>query len=332
MAEIGYSFSSEEFGPNRLVDLARRAEDSGFGFGFISDHFHPWTTRQGHSPFVWPVIGGIAGATRNFALGTGVTCPLIRIHPAIIAQAAATSACMMPGRFMLGLGTGENLNEHVTGARWPGPIERLEMLREAIELIRMMLEGGNHTKHGKHYTVQDAEIFTLPASSPPILIAASGNDSAELAGECGDGLISTKPNKEVVEAFERAGGKGKPKYGQLTVCWAEREEDARRIAHEVWPNAALSGINQELPSPYYFEQAAKNVDASQVAERVICGPDPRRHVEAIEEYVKAGFDHIYVHQVGEDQEGFMQFYGREILDHFAKMNGHRAESREHSAD
>ena len=328
MPAIGYSFSSEEFGPKRLVELAERAEQMGFEYGLISDHFHPWITRQGHSPFVWPVIGGIAHATRNFAIGTGVTCPLIRIHPVIIAQAAATAACMMPGRFMLGLGTGENLNEHITGMRWPGPIERLEMLREAIELIRLMLKGGNHTRHGKHYTVQDAEIFTLPDQPPPLLIAAAGKEAAELAGQLGDGLVSTRPIKELVETFERTGGKGKPKYGQVTVCWAKREEDARRTAFEIWPTAALSGINQELPSPYYFEQAAKPVTEDKVAEEIPCGPDPRKHIGAIQEYVDAGFDHIYVHQVGPDQEGFMEFYRREILPHFSPIregvpeNGH----------
>jgi G6PDH family F420-dependent oxidoreductase len=325
MPEIGYSLSSEEFGPNRLVELAKRAEDAGFGFGMVSDHFHPWIRRQGHSPFVWPVVGGIAQATRRFLLGTGVTCPLIRIHPAIIAQAAATAACMMQGRFMLGLGTGENLNEHVTGARWPGTIERLEMLREAIDLIRLLLNGGNHTRHGKHYTVQDAEIFTLPDTPLPILVAAANNDAAELAGEMGDGLVSTKPDKGMVEAFHRAGGSGKPKYGQLTVCWARTEADARRTAHEIWPTSALSGINQELPSPYYFEEAAKAVDEEQVAQRIICGPDPRKHIEAIQKYLDVGFDHIYVHQVGEDQEGFMQFYAHEILGQFVRMNGRRAD-------
>ena len=195
------------------------------------------------------------------------------------------------------------------------------MLREVIHLIRLMTTKGNHTRHGKHYTVQDAEIFTLPDNPPPILVAAANNDAAELAGEMGDGLVSTRPDKEVVEAFHRAGGRGKPKYGQLTVCWARNEADARHTAHEIWPTSALSGINQELPSPYYFEEAAKAVDEKQVAQRIICGPDPREHIEAIQKYLDAGFDHIYVHQVGEDQEGFMQFYRHEILGHFARLSG-----------
>lgn len=320
MLQIGYSFSSEEFGPQQLVEQARKVEDAGFTFGFISDHFHPWTRRQGHSPFVWPVIGAIANATKNLALGTGVTCPLFRIHPAIIAQAAATAACMMPGRFMLGLGTGENLNEHITGARWPDSIERLEMLREAIGLIRLLMDGKNHTRRGKHFRVHDAQLFTVPDELPPILIAAAGKEAAKLGTELGDGLISTRPNRELVEAFETAGGNGKPKYGQLTVCWARREDDARRTAREVWPTAAMSGVNTELPSPFFFEEATKVVTEEQVAQRIVCGPDPQKHIDAIQKYADAGFDHVYVHQVGPEQDGFMQFYRREILDHFARMN------------
>ena len=316
MARIGYSLSSEEFGPLELVDYAKRAEDMGFGFAFISDHFHPWTTRQGHSPFVWSVIGGIARATGKLALATGVTCPLIRMHPAIVAQAAATSACMMPGRFMLGLGTGENLNEHITGARWPVSTERLRMLKEAIDVIRMLLRGGNHDHHGRYYTVEDAQLFTVPDEPPPILVASVGTGSAKLAGECADGLVSTVPNREVVQAFDSAGGKNKPKYGQLTVCWARSEEQARRTALEIWPTAAVSGVTTELPSPWYFEQVSKEVDEKRIAENVICGPDPAKHTGAIKEFFEAGFDHVYVHQIGPEQEGFMQFYNREILRQF----------------
>src|SRR5919197_3640295 len=188
MAQLGYALASEDWGPSDLVDLARRAEEAGFEYALISDHIHPWTDKQGSSPFVWSVIGAIARATERLRLGTGVTCPTIRIHPVIVAQAAATSQVMMEGRFFLGLGTGEELNEHVTGARWPGPQERLDMLEEAIELLRLLWEGGYQSHYGKHYSVEQARIFTLPDEPPPIAVAAAQSSAAELAGRLGDAL------------------------------------------------------------------------------------------------------------------------------------------------
>ncbi|HXV41848.1 MAG TPA: TIGR03557 family F420-dependent LLM class oxidoreductase [Anaerolineae bacterium] len=317
MAEIGYALSSEEHNPNDLVQYARRAEEMGFSFALISDHFHPWVDRQGHSPFVWSVIGGIAQATRRLRLGTGVTCPTIRIHPAIIAQAAATASTMMPGRFFLGLGTGENLNEHILGDRWPSHDVRLEMLEEAVEVIRLLWQGGVQSYWGFHYTVENARLYTLPEQLPPIMIAAGGPASAEVAGQLGDGLISTAPDKEIVKGFEAAGGAGKPHYGQLTVCWAEDEAQAKRTAYEIWPNAGLKGeLSQELPMPAHFEQAAKMINEEAVAQDVICGPDPERHIEGIKKFIDAGYEHVYIHQVGPDQEGFFQFYKKEILPGF----------------
>jgi G6PDH family F420-dependent oxidoreductase len=317
MAEIGYALSSEEHNPNDLVQYARRAEETGFSFALISDHFHPWVDRQGHSPFVWSVIGGIAQATQRLRLGTGVTCPTIRIHPAIIAQAAATAGAMMPGRFFLGLGTGENLNEHILGDRWPSHDVRLEMLEEAVEVIRLLWQGGVQSYWGFHYTVENARLYTLPEQLPPIMIAASGSAAAEIAGQCGDGLISTSPDKEVVKEFEAAGGAGKPHYGQLTVCWAEDEAQAKRTAYEIWPNAGLKGeLSQELPMPAHFEQAAQMINEEAVAQRVICGPDPQRHIEGIKKFFDAGYEYVYIHQVGPDQEGFFQFYKKEILPSF----------------
>ncbi len=311
--EIGYALSSEETSPNDLVDFAVRAEDSGFSFALISDHFHPWIDAQGQSPFVWSVIGGIARATRKLRLGTGVTCPTVRIHPAIIAQAAATSACMMPGRFFLGVGSGEKLNEHITGSRWPEVDVRLEMLAEAVEVIRLLWEGGNKSHHGRHYTVENARIYTLPDEPIPLYVAAGGEKAGELAGKIGDGLIGTSPGPHM-EAFDRAGGREKPKYGQITVCYASGEAEARRTALEWWPNAALDGeLNQELPSPGHFKQATSWVDEDAIAGRIICGPDPQKHIDRLREYADGGFTHIYVHQVGPDQEGFFEFYEREIL-------------------
>jgi coenzyme F420-dependent glucose-6-phosphate dehydrogenase len=314
MLEIGYALSSEEHPPNDLVRYARRAEDVGFTFALISDHYHPWIDRQGHSPLVWSVIGGIAQVTQRLVLGTGVTCPTMRIHPAIIAQAAATSAAMMPGRFFLGVGTGENLNEHILGDRWPPHDVRLEMLEEAVEIIRLLWEGGMQTYRGFYYVVENARIYTLPDQLPPILVAASGSRMAEAAGHIGDGMITTAPEVDLLKQFDAGGGAGKPRYGQLTVCWAPDEATARRIAFEYWPTAAVQGeLTQELPTPAHFEQAAMMVDEEEVAQAIVCGPDPERHVAGVKEFAEAGYDHVYIHQIGPDQEGFFRFYEREVL-------------------
>jgi G6PDH family F420-dependent oxidoreductase len=312
--ELGYALSSEEHSPNDLVAAARRAEETGFTFALISDHYHPWVDAQGESPFVWSVIGGIAQVTEKLRLGTGVTCPTIRIHPAIVAQAAATSQVMMEGRFFLGVGTGEELNEHVTGSPWPGPQKRLEMLEEAIEVLRLLWQGGYQSHYGKHYTVEQARIYTLPEEPPPIAIAAAQPRAAELAGRAGDGLVGVSPDSDIVEQFEQAGGNGKPRYAQITVCYAESEAEAKKTAREVWPNGGLEGpLGQELAIPEHYEAAAQLVSEDDVAETVICGPDPERHLEAIREHEQAGFTHVYVHQVGPDQESFFRFYADKIL-------------------
>ena len=317
MPQIGYALSSEEHLPNDLVRFAAQAEKAGFGYAVISDHYHPWVDVQGESPFVWSVIGGITQATKRLRLGTGVTCPTMRIHPAIVAHAAATSAAMMPGRFFLGVGTGENLNEHILGRHWPAPDERLEMLEEAVEVIRLLWEGGYQTHRGKHYRVENARLYTLPDEPPEIYVAASQPLAAELAGRIGDALVTVAPDEVIVERFEASGGVGKPKLGQAHVCWAKTEKEARRTAYEIWPNGGLQGaLSQELPLPEHFEQAAKMVTEDDVAESVVCGPDPERHKEQIREFEAAGYDHVYVHQVGPDQQGFLNFYAREILPEF----------------
>jgi coenzyme F420-dependent glucose-6-phosphate dehydrogenase len=316
--ELGYAMSSEEHEPLELVEHARRAEASGFTYALISDHFHPWIDAQGESPFVWSVLGGIAQATTELRVGTGVTCPMIRMHPAIVAHAAATTAAMLPGRFFLGVGTGENLNEHVLGDRWPPTFVRREMLREAVEVMRTLWRGELTSFLGSYYTVENARLYTLPETAPEVIVAASGPEAAELAGEIGDGLVATAPEKELVATFEQAGGGGKPRFAQLTVCWAEDEAEALATAHRVWPNAGLKGtLTQELPLPSHFEQAVEMVTEADTAEMVVCGPDSDRHREAVQQYVDAGFDHVYVHQVGADQEGFMRFYEREIIPSFA---------------
>lgn len=314
MPEFGYALSSEEHGPCELVRFAQAAETAGFDFALISDHFHPWMDSQGQSPFAWTVIGAVAQATRRLRLGTGVTCPMMRYHPAIVAQAAATAAGLMPGRFFLGVGTGENLNEHILGEGWPSASVRLDMLEEAIEVIRRLWDGGELTFEGTYYTVDHARLYTLPAELPPLFVAAAGSQAAELAGKVGDGLITTAPQKEVVDGFTAAGGHGKPRYGQVTVCWAADEASARKTARSWWASGAIPGeLGQELPLPRHFEQATQMVREEDVASSIVCGPELSKHVGAIQKFVEAGVDHVYVHQVGPDQDGFFNFYANEVL-------------------
>ena len=311
---VGYTLSSEEHGPRELVGNAVAAEEAGFDFLMVSDHYHPWTDRQGHSPFVWSVLGALAETTERVAIGTGVTCPIGRIHPVILAQAAATATILLEGRFRFGVGTGEALNEHVTGDRWPPIDERLDRLEEAIAVMRELWEGGTTTHRGSHFTVQQARVYDLPEHPPPVLVAAKGDRATELAGRVGDGLIAVAPDADTVDGFERAGGSGKPRYGQVHVCWAEDEAAARRTAHEWWPNAAIGGeLGLELPLPRHFEQAAETVREEDLAKTVVCGPDPDRHIEAIRQFADAGFDHVWVHQIGPDQRGFLRFYQDQVL-------------------
>jgi len=317
MTLLGYALSSEEHTPNDLVRNARRAEEVGFDFALISDHYHPWVEAQGHSPFVWSVIGGIAQVTERLRLGTGVTCPTVRIHPAIIAQAAATAAAMMDGRFFLGVGTGENLNEHIFGDHWPPHPLRLEMLEEAVELIRLLWEGESTTFYGEYYMVEDARLFTLPNVPPPIMVAASGPKTIEAAGRIGDGFIGLSPKSEQIQQFQDAGGNDKPCYGQVTVCWAESEAEAKAIVSTVWPNSGLTGqLSQDLRTVAHFEQAVKMLSQEQRTENIVCGPDAQKHMDSISEFIDAGYDHIYIHQIGPDQEGFFSFYQEEILPGF----------------
>lgn len=314
MTEFGYTLSCEEHGPRPLVEWAQRAEEAGFEFAIASDHYHPWTDRQGNAPFVWSLLGGVAMTTRRLRVGTGVTCPIIRQHPAIVAQAAATVAAMMPGRFFLGVGTGERLNEHVSGEHWPSAPVRREMLAEAIEIIRELWEGGLVDYHGAYFTVEDARIYTRPERLPPIYVAAAGIEAAELAGRIGDGFISTAPERELVRAFDAAGDGQRPHYAQIHVCYADDEAQARKTAHARWPNAALSGeLGSQLALPRQYMQATKTVSEDDVAAVVVCGPDPERHLAMIRKYEDAGFDHIWFHQIGDDQESFFRFYEEQVL-------------------
>jgi coenzyme F420-dependent glucose-6-phosphate dehydrogenase len=312
MAEIGYNLSSEEHPPRDLVRFAKLAEDRGFTFAAISDHYHPWIDRQGQSPFVWSVIGAISQATSTLRLGTGVTCPTFRVHPAIVAQAAATAAALMPGRFFLGLGSGENLNEHILGDHWPPAPVRQEMLAEAVDVIRQLWEGGDQSFDGQYYTVENARIYTLPDEPPPIVLAAGGPSAAELAAQVADGIWAIAPKGELLDTYRQAGGTG-PRYGQVKLCWAADEDQARKTVLEWWPNAGIGGeLAQELPLPRHFEQAAALVTPEALAEKIPMGPDPEPVVDAVAAFVDAGFDHVYLHQIGPDQEGFFDFFTREL--------------------
>jgi len=314
MVQLGYTLSSEEFRPRELAEQARRAEEVGFTYALISDHFHPWLDSQGESPFVWSTLGGVAMATERLVLGTGVTCPIIRYPPAILAQAVATIADMLPGRFFLGVGTGEYLNEHITGEHWPPISLRQEMLVEAVDIMRELWDGGYTTHYGDFYTVENARIYTLPEELPPVYVAAAGTESAQLAGAIGDGLISTAPDAETVQTFDQSGGEGKPKYGQMTVCWGKDEEQAKKTATEIWGYTALPGqLSQELALPAYFEQATQIITPEEATKHIVCGPDTQKYIDQIQTYADAGFTHVYIHQIGPDQEGFLTFAQRELL-------------------
>jgi G6PDH family F420-dependent oxidoreductase len=314
---IGYTLSSEERGPATLVEDAVGAEAAGFEFALASDHYHPWIDAQGESPFVWSTLGAVARATDKLRVGTGVTCPTMRLHPAIVAQAAATTAVMFDGRFFLGVGTGERLNEHVLGDRWPPHHVRLEMLAEAVEVIRELWGGELSSHDGEHYTVENARLYTVPDEPPPIAVAAGGPETAELAGRLGDALVSTAPDADVVEAFADTAGEDARRYAQVTVCWADSADEARETVHERWPNGALPGeLGQELSTPTHFEQAVELVSEDDAVEHVPCGPDADDHVEAIQAFVDAGFDHVYVHQIGPAQAEAQEFYAAEVLPSF----------------
>ena len=246
-------------------------------------------------------------------MGTGVTCPILRTHPAIVAQAAATAAAMMPGRFFLGVGTGENLNEHVIGAGWPPVDVRREMLAEAVSVLRLLWRGGVQSHRGTYFTVDRARVYTLPRRPPPIMVAGSGPLAARLAGRIGDGFVTTDPDPALLRTFRRAGGRGKPSFVEVTVCWAKSEREARRRAHEIWRLAALEGaLFTEIALPEHFEAAFKPITEDQVADAVVCGPDASRYLDAIRKATRAGYDQVCLHHVGPDQEGFIRFFEREI--------------------
>jgi G6PDH family F420-dependent oxidoreductase len=309
--EIGLFITTEEHAPPAVLDTAQRAEDAGFETLWISDHFHPWLDTQGESPFVWTLVGAI-GATTRLRVTTAVTCPIMRIHPAVLAQAAATTAALMPGRFRFGIGTGEALNEHILGDKWPIAPVRLQMLEEAVALMRRLWSGESVTEHGTHFTVENARLYTLPEQPPEVLVSAFGPKAIEVAARIADGFVTTSPDADGLQSYREQGGRG-PAQAGLKVCWAPDEDAARQLAFERWATTGVPGqLSQDLPTPEHFQQAIENVTVDMVAESISCGPDPDVHEAAIREYLDAGFDEVYVSQVGPDQQGFIDFYRKEL--------------------
>jgi G6PDH family F420-dependent oxidoreductase len=312
MTQFGLTLSSEEHQPERLVEIAELAEESGFDFVSISDHYHPWVDAQGHSPFVWSVLGAIAASTESIDVAVGVTCPIMRIHPAVLAQATATTARLLDGRFTWGVGTGEALNEHILGDRWPPAPKRLEMLQEAVEIVRRLWEGDSVSHEGRHFVVENARVYDPPRHAPPVIVSAFGLQAAAVAARCGDGLWVSGPDEDVICRWRDEGGSG-PVYNQLTVCWAEDRDDAIELAHRTWPNSAVPGqLSQDLPTPTHFEQASSTVTPEMISDSIPCGPDPAPIAAEARKALEAGVDHLYFHQIGDDQEGFCRLWREEL--------------------
>jgi G6PDH family F420-dependent oxidoreductase len=312
MTQFGYFLSAEELSPEQLLKTAKLAEQAGFDRIWVSDHYHPWTREQGESAFVWSVLGALA-VTTNLRMTTAVTCPTDRIHPAVLAQATATLASLAPGRFAFGVGSGERLNEHILGGGWPPAEIRLQRLEEAIAVIRRLWTGETVTHRGDHYMVDAAKVFSLPADPPPILVSGFGPAATELAAKIGDGYINTSPSADLVQKYRDAGGKGVTQGG-TKICWAASADDAAKTAYRLWGHEVVGGqAAQDLPSWVEFEQLAEASSPEEIAETVPCGPDPGRAADSIRQYVDAGFDEVYISQMGPDQEGGIRFLVDEVL-------------------
>jgi G6PDH family F420-dependent oxidoreductase len=310
---IGYFLSSEEYTPAELIEQARGAERAGFSALWISDHYHPWVDAQGQSPFVWSTIGALSQVCA-LPITTAVTCPTVRIHPAVIAQAAATSAVLTGGRFRLGVGTGEALNEHIFGDAWPEADVRLEMLEEAVEILRQLWKGGFVSYRGKHYTVENARVYTLPEKPVEILVSGFGPKSIEVAARIGDGYVSTMPDGDAVQRFRDSGGGQRTCQAGFKAAFAATEDEGARIAYEKWPNSGVPGeLSQVLPSPKHFEQAAQLVTQDMVKESFVCGNDPSAHLEMIDKFAQAGFDEVYVANTGPNWQGLFDLYAERVL-------------------
>jgi G6PDH family F420-dependent oxidoreductase len=320
MLQFGYKLMSEEHGPVDLVANAARAEDAGFDFVSISDHFHPWLEAQGHSPFAWSVLGAIAQATKRVGITTGLTCPIIRYHPAIIAQAAATVALLSGNRFTLAVGAGERLNEHITGARWPSTPERHAMLGEAIDIFRLLWSGGVHTRKGEHFEVNHARLYDVPDQPIPIVVGVSGEGGLKLAADKADGIMATEPKKELTEGFKLRSHKPGPCYSEVALAYAPSEKEALKLAKERFSFSALAWpVNSELPTVDGFEAAVKFIREDDLADTIAAGPDPERHIAAILKHIDAGFDRICLVGIGPDQKAFAEFFKTELQPRLKKL-------------
>src|SRR3954453_1277676 len=317
---FGYFLSCEEYSPAELVDQAVAAKRAGFDALWISDHFHPWNDEQGQSPFVWGMIGALSQAC-SLPVTTAVTCPTTRIHPAIVAQAAATAAVQLHGRFVLGVGTGEALNEHVLGDPWPSADVRLDMLEEAVDLMRRLWSGEVVTVRGEHYDIDTARIYTLPDEPVPVYVSAFGPKALDVAARIGDGFVNTSDDPDTVRQFKEKSG-GKPCHGGVKVAWADSQDEGIDHAHRLWANSGLPGeLSQVLPSPRHFEQASQLVTREQTAGSVTCGPEADDPLAAFQPYLEAGFDEIYVANMGPHSADMMKLYRDEVLPEL-RRSGH----------
>lgn len=314
MTTYGYFLSCEEYAPAQILEQARLAQEAGFDALWISDHFHPWTSRQGESALVWSMIGAISQVC-DLPVTTAVTCPTTRVHPAIIAQAAATSAVLLgEGRFRLGLGSGEALNEHILGDAWPPAPVRLAMLEEAVDVIRQLWTGEDVTHHGEFYTVENARIWTLPERLPEVLMSGFGPIATDLAARIADGYINTTPDKEMVDRFRSAAKAGAVTQAGFKTAWAPTPEEGVRLAHEIWPNAGLPGeLSQVLPTVEHFEQASTLVTPEMIAESTTAGCSPEANVAAYRPFLDAGFDEIYVADMGPHYADMIRAFGSDVL-------------------
>jgi G6PDH family F420-dependent oxidoreductase len=318
MTTFGYTMMTEQSPPDQLVRDVRNAEAAGFDFSVTSDHYQPWLEEQGHSGYAWSILGAAAQATSTIGLMTYVTCPILRYHPAVVAQKAATMQILSGNRFRLGLGAGENLNEHVVGERWPAVGVRHEMLSEAVDVISGLFDGdenGGLNYRGRHFDIEQAKLWDRPSERVPIGVAVSGESSCHLAGAQADIMIAVEPRSELVEMFEDAGGQGKPKVGQIALAYDADKDAAIRRAHQQFRWFGLGWkVNADLPNPESFEAATQFVTPDQVAEALGCGPDVDEHVEKIKPFIDAGFTEIALVQIGaEHQDEFIAWAERELL-------------------
>jgi G6PDH family F420-dependent oxidoreductase len=315
MTKIGYTMMCEQAGPKQLVRDVALAEEAGFDFAVISDHYSPWLDVQGHAPYAWSVLGAAAQATNRIPLMTYVTCPIRRYHPAVVAQKAATMQLLSDGRFTLGLGAGENLNEHIVGGGWPIATVRHEMLEEAVGIIRALWTGDTVTHRGKHFDVESAKVWDLPDTAPPIGIAVSGHSSCRVAGRNADAMIAVEPSAKLGQMFDEAGGSNKPRVGQIALSYDPDQKIAVKRAMDQfrWFTGGWR-VNAELPVPASFDQVSRTVREADISEKMPCGPDLQKHVAGIRQFERAGFTHVALIQVGgAAQQQFITWAATELL-------------------